>query len=633
MNKLSVFLLLLLSLPVFGANKQMLTTRFGGDLKQYLCAPDDFRPVPRSGDAYWRDSIPQTMRQSYISYGETYLGKPWQSLQASVFAQFKKTGNRVNYEQQCFEKRRHLAALVMAEVMEDKGRFVGDIVDGLQSMCEETWWGIPAHYGHPVPMPDEQTVDLFNAETAGLMAWTEYMLRDKLDAFSPDICRRIDSEMNRRILRPALEHDYWWKKAGMNWNPWICSNWLTCVLMCEKDRDRQIAAVEQISKSLDTFIDAYHDDGGCDEGPGYWDRASASLFDCLYLLKTATQGKVTLAAEPKIKAMGAYVYKTYIGNDYCVTFADTHDNKTLQQVDVLYPFGEYLGDPLMKEFAAYLAKRKNLKGDAATLYAKSGNFPALGRELVMLGGVNRLLNEKANEPLLKNSWLPDLQIMTARRKAGSVSGLFVAAKGGSNGESHNHNDVGNFVVYGDGEPLLVDVGVGEYTSKTFGKDRYSIWTMQSAYHNLPQINGYDQHDGKQYAASDAVYHPAKLQLNIAGAYPQEAAVKSWRRTVSLTAGGEVAVTENYQLAQYLCPSRLMFITCQQPDVSAAGKIILGKWQLTYDFRKASVAVEPLDTLLDPLLKSVWGPKMFRIVMTLKSSSLQDKFSYQIGEKH
>jgi hypothetical protein len=148
MNKLSVFLLLLLSLPVFGANKQMLTTRFGGDLKQYLCAPGDFRPVPRSGDAYWRDSIPQTMRHSYISYGETYLGKPWQSLQVSVFAQFKKTGNRVNYEQQCFEKRRHLAALVMAEVMEDKGRFVGDIVDGLQSMCEETWWGIPAHYGH-----------------------------------------------------------------------------------------------------------------------------------------------------------------------------------------------------------------------------------------------------------------------------------------------------------------------------------------------------------------------------------------------------------------------------------------------------------------------------------------------------
>ena len=71
-----------------------------------------------------------------------------------------------------------------------------------------------------------------------------------------------------------------------------------------KDRDRQIAEVEQILKSLDTFIDAYHDDGGCDEGPGYWDRASASLFDCLYLLKTATQEKVTLAAEPKIKGNG-----------------------------------------------------------------------------------------------------------------------------------------------------------------------------------------------------------------------------------------------------------------------------------------------------------------------------------------
>ena len=54
-------------------------------------------------------------------------------------------------------------------------------------------------------------------------------------------------------------------------------------------------------------------------------------------------------------------------------------------------------------------------------------------------------------------------------------------KGGHNDESHNHNDVGSFVVYHNGKPILVDPGVGEYTSKTFSKERYTIWTMHSDY--------------------------------------------------------------------------------------------------------------------------------------------------------
>ena len=45
-----------------------------------------------------------------------------------------------------------------------------------------------------------------------------------------------------------------------------------------------MAAVHKILRSLDNFIDPYHDDGGCDEGPGYWSRAGGSLFDCLELL-------------------------------------------------------------------------------------------------------------------------------------------------------------------------------------------------------------------------------------------------------------------------------------------------------------------------------------------------------------
>lgn len=577
--------------------------------------------LPQADDGYWRDSIPTEMRQSYIEYGEPYLGKGWTVLPWTVFAENKINGNRVNYENICFEKRRQLAALVMAEIMEGKGRFLNDIIDGMGSFCEETWWGIPAHYGKRIPLTGTQEVDLFNAETASLIVWTRYMLEKQFDAFSPDLCQQIDREIERRILKPAVQTDYWWKKAGMNWNPWICSNWLACVLICEKDEARKTEAIAQIRKATQTFIDAYPDDGGCDEGPGYWDRAAASMFEVLRLFRVySLEFRVDY---PKVKQMAAYAYKTYIGNDYCVDFADAHENKAVQQVNIVYPFGLFLGDKTMREFGAYLGRQKHVLENPAALYDKSGNFPTLGRELFFLRHINEFIAEKPREPLLKDVWLPNLQIMTARRGA-----LYVAMKGGTNGESHNHNDVGSFIVYADNEPLLIDPAVGEYTAKTFGKDRYDIWTMQSQYHNLPQINGIDQKDGKEYAAQLISHKDGQLGLDIAKAYPEEAAVKSWKRTVNAMKSS-ISVTENFELSAIKAPTRLMFITTIKPEIAQGGAFVqLGSHRLEFDSRQLSAEVEDISPLLDPLLQRMWG-QMYRIILTVKQANTKNKIKYTI----
>ena len=561
--------------------------------------------LPQADDSFWRDSIPQEMRQSYIQYGKQYLGKPWTVLPWTVFAENKQTGNRVNYEALCFEKRRQLAALVMAEIMEGKGRFMGDIIDGIGSFCEETWWGIPAHYPKAVPLPELQEVDLFNAETASLIVWTRYMLEKQFDAFSPDLCQRIDREIERRILQPAVENDYWWKTAGMNWNPWICSNWLACVLICEKDEARKAEAIAQIRKATQAFIDAYPEDGGCDEGPGYWDRAAASMFEVMRLLDFGS-------VEPKIQKMAAYAYKTYIGNDYCVCFADAHENKAVQQVNIVYPFGLWLNDKTMREFGAYLGRQKGVLTNPAALYDKSGNFPTLGRELFFLCHINDFIAENPQEPLLKDVWLPDLQIMTARR-----GNLYVAMKGGTNGESHNHNDVGSFIVYAP-TPLFIDPAVGEYTAKTFSKDRYDVWTMQSGYHNLPQINGIDQKDGKDYAAKVVRHKEGQLTLELAGAYPKDAAVKSWQRTVTAMKSG-LSVTEDYELRDFIAPTRLVFMALT-PDALQ---------HIHYDADQLSATFEDISDKLDPLLQHMWGPKMYRIILTVKSTKTTNQIKYTI----
>lgn len=567
-----------------------------------------------------------TWKASYISYGEQYLGKEWKNIPVTEFARFKKDGNRVGYENLCFERRRQLAALVMAEIQERKGRFMPDIINGLEVMMEEPWWGIPAHYGKPVPLYGDQTVDLFNAESASLIAWAGKELRKELDRFSPELYKKIEREINHRILKPALGSKYWWKTASMNWNPWICSNWLTCVMLYERDAALRQKAVTEIEGCMRAFIDAYPEDGGCDEGTGYWDRAAASLFECLHFLQEMERdslAKVTMLTykTEKVRRMGAYIYSMYIGNNYSVNFADAHDNKSVAQLNVLYPFAIYLNDKEMKSFAAWIAKDKDFFRNPAALYDKSGNFPTLGRELMLQKLLQQLLGEEPREPK-SEVWLADLQIKTMRS-----ADKYVAFKGGNNGESHNHNDVGSFIVYSDGQPLLIDPGVGEYTSKTFSNNRYSIWTMQSAYHNLPQINGTDQKDGKQYHSKVVKQGARSLSLDIAPAYPAEAAVNHWLRSVSVK-GREVVVSETYELAECKGPTRLMYLTPVKPDIAAKGYVALGSHTLSYP-TGLSVSVEDLSPLSDPVIERLWGKNLYRIIFTIDDQKSKKTLTFRV----
>src|SRR5439155_1615307 len=100
--------------------------------------------------------------------------------------------------------------------------------------------------------------------------------------------------------------DIWWmgfgeRKTLNTWTPWIDSNWLAAVLLLEADPRRRAAAVYKIMRSLDNFINIYPDDGASDEGPGYWDRAAASLFDNLELLRGATSGRVDIYGSPLVR--------------------------------------------------------------------------------------------------------------------------------------------------------------------------------------------------------------------------------------------------------------------------------------------------------------------------------------------
>ncbi len=616
-------------------------------LGRMLLSRTDFKPYPTIADRQAWTQVPQNIQADCVKEAEKLLGAKWDPLPAAVFLEYKRNGNRTNYERLSFGRRQRLATLVLAEVFENKGRFLDDIGNGIWAICEESFWGVPAHIGAQrkgTDLPDvsEPIVDLFVAETASLLAWTDYLLGPRLDSVSPLLRERIRMEEDRRILTPCLDRDdFWWmgfgpRKDVNNWNPWICSNWLTAALLNEQNEARRQKSVTKIMRTLDNFLNIYPEDGGCDEGPGYWGRAGASLFDCLELLKSASGGKIDLYGEPLIRKIGQYIYKVYIKDDYYVNFADA-SAKLTPEAGLIYRYGKRIDDPLMAGFGAFLARQQNLAQRLTV--SRNGS---LGRLLPDLFLLNELTSAAPQEPLLGEAWFPNLEVMTARAAPGSAAGFYLAAKGGHNAESHNHNDVGNFIVYSAGRPVLIDVGVGTYTAKTFSSRRYEIWTMQSDFHNLPTINGVMQKDGREFHSREPRFsadaEKVQFALDIAGAYPADARVDRWERTLTLNRGKTIELLEDYALKEAIKPIRLNLMTPLGVDVSQKGRIELSdptgrsNYAILYDATQFYASAENIP-LSDDRLKSAWGERLTRIILTAKQLATKGSYKIEIGPDH
>ena len=410
-----------------------------------------------------------------------------------------------------------------------------------------------------------------------------------------------------------------------NWTPWICSNWLTTALIAERDATRRLQAANKIVGCLDRFMNGYADDGGCDEGPGYWNEAGGALFDNLELLRSASSGAIDLFQEPLVKEIGRYIYRAHIAGPYFTNFSDAPAKVNLS-ADLVYRFGKRIGDEKMVALGAW-------SEDAQHHGKASGG--SLGRELPAIFDLAELRLTKAQPPYVRDSWLSGIQVMAARQREGSVQGLYLAAEGGHNAKSHNHNDVGNFIVFANGQPAIIDVGVETYSAKTFSAQRYDIWTMQSAFHNCPTIGGVMQKAGRQYAASEVTHESddnlAQLGMNIEHAYPPEAGLKSWRRTFRFDrAKDEIEIRDRYALSKATGEITLTLMSPCKAVESAAGELSLqpAGVRVSFDPHAFHAVVEEI-AITDGHLRSAWGDRLYRVLLKCDKPPMEGDWRMRI----
>lgn len=581
------------------------------------------------------NQLPESTGKQLIDNADKAAKRPWGVLLLSQFNEFKQNGNRVNYENKYFERRNKFTALLIGEITERKGRYMADIADGLGLLLEESTWALPAHMsfqkaGFGLPDVQDPTVDLFASQTGALLAWTRLLLKDELNSYSPQLVKRIDYELNRRIFEPYLNRNFSWMGFGggkmNNWNTFINTNVLTTALLAQDDKVKRVATIDKTIRSIDFFLNDYPADGGCDEGPSYWNIAGGSLIQYLDLLNTYSNGRLDFSKNQLIHNIGSYIYKVHINDRYYVNFADASSMNTQDPLKV-YLFGKLFNDPRLIGFAAYIRQVNNS--------ASGYNLGDIGS---FIGGLaaDAVLNKTTPKaPLVQQSWLPDLQVLTLHQNEGSPKGLFFAAKGGNNNESHNHNDVGNFILYKDGMPVIVDAGVGTYTAQTFGRDRYKLWFMQSGWHNCPVINGTEQRNGPRFKAAAVKYthttKEQKLSMDLAAAYPAEAGVNSWQRTFTFNpAKGTLILNETYDLKKVTAPAELHFlvygaITEESKGhlklTAASGQTVAVSYDpAAFDFK---VDARPID---DARLAGSWKVPLSRLSLTVNSRQLKGNYT-------
>src|SRR5699024_880986 len=378
--------------------------------------------------------------------------------------------------------------------------WAGGSSDGVGLVLQALTWCRPAHHAPPgaqrrrLPDPTDPVLDLFAAETGATLSWTGHLHADLLDHLG--LGDRPRREVTARGLRPFADRgrQHWWFGDQSNWNPWIVANVLTCTTLLTAEEDLTRAIVPQALASLDGYLAAVPADGGCAEGIMYWWRSPACLFEAVDLLGWSDPaGAAQVLSTPLLAAMARYPLLTHLGGDWWASVADG-----VARVPEPGPGVDKDRHPpaLWHRFASAVG--------AADSAALAASFPrslqvhqAFCRFLVTLFDRAWPAAPETDPPPAPDAWLPHPQLLTV---SPVDARLRLVAKGGQNDEPHNHLDVGSVLLAAGGEPVLIDVGTGQYSAASFSAGRYATWFTQSQYHCAPEVDGVAQGVGARFCA-------------------------------------------------------------------------------------------------------------------------------------
>ena len=465
--------------------------------------------------AAWDRLAKEPAAAKIIRGAEALLKAPVDPLPDDLYLAFTRNGNRRNYESPYFRRINQLENLVLAECLENKGRFIPAIEARIRAICAERSWVMPAHDASLSNFNKTQlTIDLGSSARGWLLAITADWLRDVLHE---DVLSDIRREVERRILSPyrtCLEtgalRGNWWIRGENNWNAVCQAGVLGTALTLVEKREERAVYLALIDYFYQFFMKGFTDDGYCSEGMGYWNYGYGHALLLGLTLRNATGGKLDLFADAKNRKVADYAcgYQLQMGKS--PWFADgggAPDRNCWALMLQIWP-------DLVPAEATHLPL---LSGSIHTI-----SLRAFGQEPSPPAG-------KEPTVLPIRTWFDRAQVLICRQPSSAPVPFSLALKGGHNAELHNHNDVGSYTVMLDGLEMAGDPGGEVYTRRTFSSERYTSQVLNSYGHPVPVIGGKLQPAGRRYEArvirTDFTDASDTCVIDYARAYPVPALTK------------------------------------------------------------------------------------------------------------
>lgn len=397
------------------------------------------------------------------------------ALKYSDYKVYFETGSREEYQAPYYNRRMRMNILALLSLIyPENNEYLSGLEDVLWAIMDEYCWALPAHVSDNITN-DNIFIDLFAAETGFAVSEISYFLDDRL---APLIKSRIRAEVDRRIIDAYIERQdfYFWDTAcDNNWAA-VCAGAVGGTFLYM--RPELFESVKpRIDADMERFLSGFYADGACREGLSYWTYGFGFYVFYNDLLKQYSDGRYDCFKEKTIKTIALFQQKCYLQEDATISFADGPMRSNYNIGLTFYLKSVY------DEIEILPLKYSYTLDHCARWFMHARSFICFDPEYI------KEQPETENVYYMKESgWI------SKKSKR-----LAFAAKGGDNDESHNHNDIGQFIVVAGGRQVLCDLGAGEYTRQYFtASERYKIFCNAARGHSVPMFDGIMQKEGKGF---------------------------------------------------------------------------------------------------------------------------------------
>lgn len=491
-----------------------------------------------------------------------YLETPIEPVPFNLYKLFYTEGDRSRFEQLYFARRGRLITFAMAVLLYNRREDIQALEDIIWAICDEYSWVVPAHSKDEGERYDRNVIDLFSAETGFALAEIHYLLSDRLDA---KINRRITESVEERIFNVYENCHFGWETINSNWAAVCAGSVGAAYIYLAPKRFEKV--YDRIFATLQCFLSGFGGDGCCVEGVGYWNYGFGYFTYFAQLLYELTNGEKNLFDIPICHKIAKFQQNVFLRRNITVSFSDASPEcgmfpglsvRLYEIYGIDVPSFEYAQfDDDGHRFAAYLRNFFWFRDDIPQ-----------------------------NNMTVGEVYYPDAKWYICNNKK-----LSLAAKAGHNDESHNHNDVGSFLLADDCGQILCDFGSGRYDRGYFDPDmRYDYLCNAARGHSLPIINGVEQHAGKEFCGKVEKASNGEFVTELVGAY-QNCGISSFKRKLCLVED-VFTLRDNFAFTKEENRVIERFVTLKKPELNGNDVVIAGH-TLSANIGKVRISSENL----------------------------------------